>query len=92
MKTMKMSVRSTTWHQWTAKKKLTNQICGIKANRNFPMMQGLKMLGDWKKSRRVPGERLDWITKVFNIFSESSEMSFLDNATVYYLMRKTTLN
>ncbi|WP_288946978.1 terminase large subunit [uncultured Leuconostoc sp.] len=54
----------------------------IKANPNFPMMQGLKMLGDWKKSRRVPGERLDWITKVFNIFSESSEMSFLDNDTI----------
>ncbi|MFT8911287.1 terminase large subunit [Leuconostoc pseudomesenteroides] len=54
----------------------------IKANPNFPMMQGLKMLGDWKKSRRVPGERLDWITKVFNLFSEASELSFLDNETI----------
>lgn len=54
----------------------------IKANPNFPMMQGLKMLGDWKKSRRISGERLDWITKVFNLFSESSELSFLDNDTI----------
>lgn len=54
----------------------------IKANPNLPMMQGLKMMNEWKKSRRVPGERLDWITKVFNLFSESSELSFLDNDTI----------
>ncbi|MDV3544863.1 terminase large subunit [Leuconostoc falkenbergense] len=54
----------------------------IKANPNFPMMQGLDRLSDWKSSRRVPGEKLDWITKVFNIFSESSELSFLDNETI----------
>ena len=54
----------------------------IKANPNFPMMQGLNMLSSWKSSRRVPGEKLDWITKVFNIFSESSDLSFLDNETI----------
>ena len=50
----------------------------IKANPNLPMMSGVKLLSDFKKDRRNPAQRSDWITKQFNLFSESGAQSFLD--------------
>ncbi|MCS9997189.1 terminase large subunit [Weissella confusa] len=54
----------------------------IKANPNLPMMAGKNLLSDYKKDKRNPQQRADWITKQFNLFSESGAQSFMDAAVI----------
>jgi phage terminase large subunit-like protein len=54
----------------------------IKANPNMPMMGVKKMVEDYKVARRTPQLRADWLTKRFNIFSESGENSLFDIDTI----------
>ncbi|MGG4011424.1 terminase large subunit [Bacillus smithii] len=50
-----------------------------KANPNMGVSIKLSdMIEDWKKAKRTPAERNDFITKRFNIFVKSDEQSFLD--------------
>lgn len=49
----------------------------IKANPNLGLMSFSELIGDYKKERRSPKELADWITKQFNIFSETDELSYI---------------
>lgn len=54
----------------------------IKANPNIYLMDFVSLVTDWKKDRKIPQEKADWITKQFNLFSDIDEMSFLDMDTI----------
>jgi phage terminase large subunit-like protein len=41
-----------------------------------------KQIAKWKRAKKVPQDRADFITKQFNIFSDVSEMSFVDIETI----------
>ncbi|MCT3427751.1 terminase large subunit [Limosilactobacillus fermentum] len=49
----------------------------VKANPNIGLMQLADMINDFKNDRRVPANYADWLTKRFNIFAETDEMSFI---------------
>ncbi|PFM88104.1 terminase, partial [Bacillus thuringiensis] len=51
----------------------------VKANPNMDVSIKLSdMIEDWKKDKRTPSERSDFITKRFNMFVNNNEQSFLD--------------
>ncbi|MEC2565299.1 terminase large subunit, partial [Bacillus thuringiensis] len=51
----------------------------VKANPNMDVSIKLSdMIEDWKKDKRTPSERNDFITKRFNMFVNNNEQSFLD--------------
>ena len=55
----------------------------VKANPNIGVSLDLEiMIEDWKKAKRNPGERSDYITKQFNLFVKSDEQSFIDVSTL----------
>lgn len=54
----------------------------IKANPNIGLMDFVNLVSDWKKERRIPQERADWLTKQFNLFSDVDELSFVDIPTI----------
>lgn len=54
----------------------------IKANPNIGLMDFVNLVSDWKKERKVPQERADWLTKQFNLFSDVDELSFVDIPTI----------
>lgn len=54
----------------------------IKANPNFGLMQIADMINDYKTDRKSPRELADWVTKQFNIFAETDEMSFITPETL----------
>jgi len=54
----------------------------IKANPNFGLMQIADMINDYKTDRKSPRELADWVTKQFNIFAETDEMSFVTPETL----------
>lgn len=55
----------------------------IKANPSIGVSLHLpNMIDDWKKDKRTPEERSDYITKQFNFFSDNSQQSFLDYQTI----------
>lgn len=54
----------------------------IKANPNFFLMKIPELVTDWQKDRKNSSERVKWITKQFNLFSDTSEMSYLDVPTI----------
>jgi phage terminase large subunit-like protein len=54
----------------------------IKANPNIGLMDFVNLVFDWKKDKKTPQERADWMTKQFNIFSDVDEMSFVDIETI----------
>ncbi|ABQ23668.1 terminase TerL endonuclease subunit [Clostridium kluyveri] len=54
----------------------------IKANPNIGLMDFVSLVTDWKKDRKSPQERADWITKQFNIFSDVTELSLVDIETI----------
>lgn len=54
----------------------------VKANPNICLMQMVDMVSDFKKDRKNPQEMSDWITKQFNIFSETDELSFVTTETI----------
>lgn len=55
----------------------------IKANPNMGVSLDLTVLiDDWKKDKRTPQERNDYITKQFNYFVNNSHQSFLDYKTI----------
>jgi phage terminase large subunit-like protein len=54
----------------------------IKANPNIGLMDFVNLVFDWKKDKKSPQERADWLTKQFNIFSDVDELSFVDIATI----------
>lgn len=54
----------------------------IKANPNIGLMDFVNLVSDWKKDRRIPQERADWLTKQFNLFSDVDELSFVDIPTI----------
>ncbi|CEH28854.1 Putative phage terminase, large subunit [Aneurinibacillus migulanus] len=55
----------------------------IKANPNMGVSLNLvTLIDDWKKDKRTPQERSDFITKQFNMFVNNSEQSFLDFETL----------
>lgn len=49
----------------------------IKANPNIGLMKLADMINDYKDARRVPAQYADWLTKRFNIFAETNELSFV---------------
>lgn len=54
----------------------------IKANPNIGLMDFVGLVSDWKKDRKSPQERADWITKQFNIFADVTELSLVDIETI----------
>lgn len=55
----------------------------IKANPNMGVSLDLDILQeDWKKDKRTPEERSDFITKQFNYFVSANNQSFLDYNTI----------
>lgn len=55
----------------------------VKANPNLGVSIKLSdMIEDWEKAKRTPAERADFITKRFNLFVNSSELSFIDYSTL----------
>lgn len=54
----------------------------IKANPNIGLMDFVNLVTDWKKERKNPQEKADWLTKQFNLFSDVGEMSFVDIPTI----------
>ncbi|MEK5173225.1 terminase large subunit [Heyndrickxia sp. FSL W8-0496] len=55
----------------------------IKANPNMGVSLNLvTLIDDWKKDKRTPQERSDFITKQFNMFVNNSHQSFLDFKTI----------
>jgi phage terminase large subunit-like protein len=54
----------------------------IEANPNICLMDMVSMVTDFTKDRKNPQELADWITKQFNIFSDTSELSFVDTETI----------
>ncbi|QBP06935.1 terminase large subunit [Virgibacillus phage Mimir87] len=55
----------------------------IKANPNMGVSLDLDILvEDWKKDKRTPEERSDFITKQFNVFVKANNQSFLDYDTI----------
>lgn len=54
----------------------------VKANPNICLMETINLITDFKKDRRNPSELADWITKQFNIFSETDELSFVSTETI----------
>lgn len=65
----------------------------VKANPNLGLMQLADMVNDYKKDKRSPKEYADWITKQFNIFADTDELSFITPETLkkndhYYDVKK----
>jgi len=55
----------------------------IKANPNMGVSLNLvTLIDDWKKDKRTPQERSDFITKQFNMFVNNGAQSFLDFKTI----------
>jgi phage terminase large subunit-like protein len=54
----------------------------IKANPNIAMMNGVSLITDFQADRRVPSQYSDWVTKQFNLFSESNEGSYVSVDTI----------
>ena len=54
----------------------------MKANPNFPMMNGIKTIDNWVKGMNIPEERSKNMTKIFNLFRDTGQMSFLDADTI----------
>lgn len=54
----------------------------IKANPNLPMMKGVSLITDFKSDRRDPKQYMDWVTKQFNLFSESDSASYVSIDTI----------
>ncbi|WBY48562.1 terminase large subunit [Latilactobacillus curvatus] len=54
----------------------------VKANPNICMMSMVDMITDYKKDKKTPAEFADWITKQFNIFSSTDELSFVTLDTI----------
>lgn len=54
----------------------------VKANPNIGLMSFVDLVTDWKSDKKSPQERADWLTKQFNLFSDISELSFLDMPTI----------
>lgn len=63
-------------------KEAENPELWIKANPNIGLMDFVGLVTDWKKDRKSPQERADWITKQFNIFADVSELSLVDIETI----------
>lgn len=54
----------------------------IKANPNFGLMSIADLINDYKHDRRSPKELADWVSKQFNIFAETDELSFITPETL----------
>ncbi|VDG18552.1 terminase large subunit [Lactobacillus sakei] [Lactiplantibacillus mudanjiangensis] len=54
----------------------------VKANPNICLMSMVDTITDFRKDRKNPQELADWITKQFNIFSNTDELSFVDTETI----------
>lgn len=54
----------------------------IKANPNLGLMKFADLIGDYKHDRKSPREYSDWITKQFNIFAETDDLSFITPETL----------
>ena len=61
---------------------INNPLMWIKANPNIAMMDGVSLIEDFKKDRRSPQEYSDWVTKQFNLFSDTDDMSFVSNEVI----------
>lgn len=54
----------------------------VKANPNLGLMNLAQLINDYKKDRKSPKEKADWITKQFNIFAETDDLSFITPETL----------
>lgn len=63
----------------------------IKANPNLGLMDLASLIGDFKTQRKSPQELSDWITKQFNIFAETDELSYITPETLKKNCRKINL-
>lgn len=49
----------------------------VKANPNMCLMEIPNLISDYKSDKRIPAEYANWLTKQFNIFSSTDELSFV---------------
>jgi phage terminase large subunit-like protein len=63
-------------------KEADNPEMWIKANPNLGLMSVVSLITDWKKDKKTPASKADWLTKQFNIFSDVDELSFVDIQTI----------
>lgn len=54
----------------------------VKANPNLGLMQFDGLIGDFQHDMRSPRELADWVTKQFNIFAETDDLSFITPETL----------
>lgn len=54
----------------------------VKANPNLGLMDFAGLISDYKQDRRSPREYADWITKQFNIFAETDDLSYITPETL----------
>lgn len=54
----------------------------VKANPNICLMNVPSLVGDYVKDKRTPSEYGNWLTKQFNIFSSTDELSFVSIDTI----------
>lgn len=54
----------------------------IKANPNLCLMDTVNLISDYIKDKRTPAEYATWLTKQFNIFSSTDELSFVTIETI----------
>lgn len=54
----------------------------IKANPNLGLMDLTGLISDFKHDMRSPRELADWVTKQFNIFAETDDLSFITPETL----------
>ncbi|GKT04457.1 terminase large subunit [Furfurilactobacillus entadae] len=64
----------------------------IKANPNMCLMKTADMITDFKQDRRDPAQLSDWVTKQFNLFSDTDELSFVSIDTLNRNNKSIDLN
>lgn len=66
-----------------SEKEINDPTLWIKANPNIGVtMNLLELIEGYNSDKHNPGEQADWITKQFNIFADSDELSFVNYETL----------
>lgn len=64
------------------KKEVYDPRAWVKANPNLGLMKFAELISDFKHDMRSPRELADWVTKQFNIFAETDDLSFITPETL----------
>lgn len=54
----------------------------IKANPNLGLMDFAGLIGDFQHDKKSPRQLADWVTKQFNLFAETDDLSFITPETL----------